>query len=127
MKLQCFRAIHRLARRIPRVRKWEHRCQNRTLADGACSNRAEVTARAAVGDSAGAAADGRPEQDDSDISKEAGGTWARLLGCRYSFLSAMSGSTCIARRAGIKAATKATAPRMNGTVIKMSGSIAVML
>ena len=88
---------------------------------------ARATSKAAVGDSAGAAADKSPGRNNSDLSMEARGTWARLPGYCYSFLSAMSGSTCIARRAGIKAATKATAPSMNGTVMKMSGSIAVML
>jgi hypothetical protein len=46
---------------------------------GDYSNRAGVTISSADGHSAGAAADRRPEQDNSDLSREARSTWARLL------------------------------------------------
>jgi hypothetical protein len=46
---------------------------------GAYSNRARVSASSAVGDSAGSAANTQPEQDNSDLSREARSTWGRLL------------------------------------------------
>ena len=43
------------------------------------SNRARVTTPSHAGDSAGSAADAHPEKENSDFSKEARRTWARLL------------------------------------------------
>ena len=46
---------------------------------GAYSNRARVAISSALGDSADAAANSHPEQDNSDFSRKARSTWARLL------------------------------------------------
>jgi hypothetical protein len=65
--------IHRLTAHIPDPGR---HCQRFY---GAYSNRARATISSAVGDSAGSAADRHPEQDNSDFSREARSTWARLL------------------------------------------------
>jgi hypothetical protein len=46
---------------------------------GAYSNRARATISSAVGDRAGCTPNTRGEQDNSDFSREARSTWARLL------------------------------------------------
>jgi hypothetical protein len=65
--------IHRITAHIPDPGRHGQRYY------GAYSNRAGVTRSSAVGDSASSPADAQPHKDDSDFSREARSTWARLL------------------------------------------------
>jgi len=65
--------IHRIAAHIPDPGRHGQRYY------GAYSNRAGVTRSSAVGDSASSAAHAQPHKDNSDFSREARSTWARLL------------------------------------------------
>ena len=65
--------IHRITAHIPDPGRHNQRFY------GAYSNRARVARSSAVGHSAGSAAESGAEQDNSDFSREARSTWARLL------------------------------------------------
>ena len=65
--------IHRLTAHIPDPGRHAQRFY------GTYSNRARVTISSAHGHSAGSPANTHPEQDNSDFSREARSTWARLL------------------------------------------------
>jgi hypothetical protein len=65
--------IHRIAAHIPDPGRHGQRFY------GAYSNRAGIAVSSAHGDSAGPAANVRAQQDNSDFSREARSTWARLL------------------------------------------------
>jgi hypothetical protein len=73
LALDPLERIHRITAHIPDPGRHGQRFY------GAYSNRARVTISSAAGDSARAAANPHPEQDNSDFSREAQSTWARLL------------------------------------------------